>query len=452
VADEAVRNVPGLGEPIETAIAAALPRIRDAVPRLPLGRAATIADPILALLRAAAGVRWALPAGSLRRSQEMVGDIELVAAADDPSAAVDDLMRRPNITRCLHRSERRVCLLFERVQVGVRLPAPSSAGAVLLHATGSIGHLTKLRAHALGVGWRLTAGGLRRPDGTPGPSETEEEIYAALGLPFITPEIRHGEDEVAAAKTGHLPTLLSRRDIRGDLHMHTSWSDGRDSVEAMVKACCALEYEYMAITDHSPSSGAARNLSIADVARQADEIAQLRDQYPRITILQGCEVDILPDGRLDLPDQVLERLDIVLASLHERAGQSNEQLMERYMAAMRHPLVNLITHPTNRVLPHTPGYELDYDRLFAAAVETGTLIEIDGAPVHLDLNGTLARKATAAGVTIAVDSDSHRAEVLDRHMAFGVGAARRGWVEPRHVVNTRPVAEIRKFVAAKRNK
>ena len=383
----------------------------------------------------------------------MVGDIELVAAADDPSAAVHDLLQLPNIARCLHRSERRVCLLFERVQVSVRLPEPVSAGASLLHATGSIGHLAALRTHAASVGWQLTAGGLRRADdGATGPAETEEEIYAAVGLPFIPPEIRHGEDEVGAAEAGGLPTLLARRDIRGDLHMHSTWSDGRDSVEAMVKACCALEYEYMAITDHSPNSGAARNLSVADVARQADEIARLRDLYPRIAILHGCEVDILPNGRLDLPDHVLEHLDIVLASLHERAGQSSEQLMGRYVAAMKHPLVNMITHPSNRVLPHTPGYDLDYNQLFATAFETGTLVEIDGAPVHLDLNGALARRATAAGVTVAVDSDSHRAELLDRHMAFGVGTARRGWVEARHVVNTGPLAEIRTFVAAKRRR
>ncbi|MGB7217997.1 MAG: PHP domain-containing protein [Vicinamibacterales bacterium] len=452
VADHAVRDGAGLGESIETAIATALPHLRQTVPRLPLGRASAIADPILALLGATPGVRWALPAGSLRRCQDTVGDIELVAACDDSSAAIDELVRLPNIARRLHRGERRVCLLFERLQVGVRLPEPSAAGLALLHGTGSMGHLTALRTHATSVGWRLTASGLRRPDGSMGPSETEEEIYAALGLPFIPPEIRHGEDEVGAAAAGSLPTLLSRQDIRGDLHMHTSWSDGRDTVEGMVKACCALGYEYMAITDHSPTSAAVRNLSIANVARQADEIARLREQYPRIAILQGCEVDILPDGRLDLPDHVLERLDIVLASLHERVGQSSEQLMGRYLAAMKHPFVNIITHPTNRSVPRNPGYDLDYDRLFATAAETGTLVEIDGAPVHLDLDGALARRAAAVGATIAVNSDSHRADVLERHMDFGVGTARRGWVEPRHVVNTRPLAEIRRFVAAKRSR
>ncbi len=186
------------------------------------------------------------------------------------------------------------------------------------------------------------------------------------------------------------------------------------------------------------------------VKRQADEIAALRDAHPNIVILHGCEVDILPDGRLDFPDRVLERFDIVLASLHERAGQGPDQLLRRYLAAIRHPLVNLITHPSNRLVPHRAGYDIDYDRLFEAAVETGTLLEVDGAPGHLDLPGELARRATALGVMLTIDSDCHRADLLDRQMRFGVATARRGWVESRHVLNTRAIDEVRAFIASKR--
>ena len=232
--------------------------------------------------------------------------------------------------------------------------------------------------------------------------------------------------------------------------MHSTWSDGRDTIEAMVEACRALKYEYVAMTDHSPHSAATRNLTADGVSKQAEEIAQLRERYPDITILHGCEVDILPDGRLDFPDRILERFDIVLASLHERAGHSPDQLMTRYVSAMTHPLVAMITHPTNRMIPNKPGYDLDYDRLFAAAVETRTIVEIDGAPGHLDLDGALARRAIGVGVTVAIDSDCHRAEWLDRQMTFGVMTARRGWVEPRHVVNTRPLDEVRAVIAAKR--
>ena len=254
-----------------------------------------------------------------------------------------------------------------------------------------------------------------------------------------------------AARRGELPALITRSHIRGDLHMHSVWSDGRDTIEAMVVTCRALGYEYIAITDHSPSSAASRNLTASDAERQADEIAELRERYPEVAILHGCEADILPDGRLDFPDRVLERFDIVLASLHERAGHGREQLMKRYVAAIRHPLVAMITHPTNRLVPSRAGYDLDYEELFALAAETGTLVEIDGAPGHLDLDGVLARRAVAAGATLAVSSDCHRAEMLDRQMTLGVLLARRGWVEPQHVVNTRPLEDLRAQLARKRN-
>lgn len=450
VADHAIRDIEGLDGSIEDAIASALPDLRRAVPRIALGRAITLAAPILEQLRSTPGVTWASAGGSLRRGQDTIGDIEIVAATATPADAIAELLRLPGIVRHLHRSDRRLCLLIERVQVGVRLPDPAHAGATLLHVTGSAAHLAALRAHANTTNWRLTMDGLRSADGALGPAATEEEIYTALDLPFIPPEIRNGEEEIRAAKNGALPTLLSKADIHGDLHMHTDFSDGRDTVEAMVQACRGLGYKYIAITDHSPHSAASRNLSAGSIARQAEEIARLREQYPDIAILHGCEVDILPDGRLDFPDRILEPLDIVLASLHERAGQSGEHLLRRYSAAMKHPLVTLITHPTNRLVPHRAGYDLDYDALFAMAVETRTIVEIDGSPAHLDLDGALSRRAIAAGAMMAVDSDCHRADLLDMQMELGVTTARRGWVERRHVVNTRSIDEIRAVIAAKR--
>jgi DNA polymerase (family 10) len=219
----------------------------------------------------------------------------------------------------------------------------------------------------------------------------------------------------------------------------------------MVRACVDLGYEYMAITDHSPGSSANASLSMAALDRQADEIAALRERYPQIAILHGCEVDILADGRLDFNDRILQRFDIVLASLHDRAGHGPDQLLRRYVSAMRHPLVSIITHPTNRLVPNRPGYELDYDLLFAAGVETGTMVEVDGGPSHLDLDGPLARRAVAAGAMLVVDSDSHRAEALGRQMEFAVKTARRGWVEARHVMNTRPLGDIRALIAGKRS-
>jgi len=450
IREQMLRRVAGIGEPVEAAVAAVLPGIRAAIPRIPLGRAAAIAEPLLAHLRALPGVAWAEPVGSLRRGQDMVGDIELVASLADPTDAIEQILALPDASHPLHRSARRVYMLMERVQVGLRFPEPSNAGAALLYLTGSAAHFAALQTHADSAGFRLTPTGLHTRDGVLREAAVEDDIYRALGLPTIPPEIRDGDDEIAIASRGELPALVTRRDIRGDLHMHSTWSDGRDSIDAMVAACRALGYEYMAITDHSPTSAATRNLTIDGVKRQADEIEGLRARYPEIAILQGCEVDILPDGRLDFPDRVLELFDIVLASLHEPAGQGSDQLMKRYVTAMRHPLVTLITHPTNRLVPHRAGYDLDYDRLFEAAVETRTVVEIDGSPSHLDLDGALARRAIAAGAEVAIDSDCHRAEMLDRQMQLGILTARRGWVEPRHVVNTRSLADVRAAIARKR--
>ena len=445
---QAVRGV--LDVEREYRIAAALFDLRAAIPRVPLGRAVAMVDAVLGRLRAVPGVEWAAPVGSLRRGQDTVGDVEVVAAATNPSAAIDEIAQLPGVGRTLHRSERRLYVTIDRVQVGLRCPEPSHAGAQLLQLTGSYPHLNALREVARARGGRLTSDGYFPPGGGAVVAAREPDIYAALGLPFIPPEIRNGDGEVDAARAGRLPALVARDDIRGDLHMHTNWSDGRDTSDAMVAMFRSLGYAYLAITDHSPMAQTTRTLTIDGVRRQAEEIAALRERFPELTIFHGCEVEILPDGRLDLPDRVLEQLDIVLASLHERAGHGPDQLLRRYLSAVRHPLVNVITHPTNRLLPQRPGYELDYDRLFEVAIETGTIVEIDGAPAHLDMDGALARRAVGAGVTVTIDSDAHRAELLDRQMHLGVTTARRGWVEPRHVVNTRSAADVRALVARKR--
>ena len=448
----AIGSVPGLDASTAAAIQAALPTLRSGVARIPLGRALAIADPVVAALQAVPGIAWIAPVGSLRRGEELVGDIEFMAPADDPQPAIDALVSLPDVGSILHRGSRRVCLLIDRVQVGVRFPDPAVAGAVLLQLTGSTAHLDQLQERAASRGRTLDAEGLSADANGATAARSEESIYQALDLQWIPPEIRDGDIEVERAAVGSLPALLSRENIRGDLHMHTQWSDGRDTVAAMVEASVALGYEYVAITDHSARAAASRTLSADGVKKQAEEIAEARERFPAITILHGCEVDILAGGRLDFSDRVLGHFDIVLASLHERLGDGPDVLLRRYLAAMQHPMVSIITHPTNRILPVRPGYELDWDVFFAAAVETRTIVEIDGAPAHLDMNGALARRAIAAGVTVSVDSDCHRADMLWRQMALGVTMARRGWVEARHVVNTRSVEAVRTAIGAKRGR
>jgi DNA polymerase (family 10) len=426
--------------------------LRANQPRLPLGRALSAAD---ALLHALPPDVQLTPVGSLRRFEPTVGDITLIGVADEPKPLIEAVLALAPEHDIRHASERAVSIQFHREEIYVRILRPEEAGCGLIHYTGSRDHVLALQARAETRGLSLQPHALVR-QGTMEvvPTATEADVYAALGLPLIPAELRHGLDELELADgdASAFASLVTVEDIRGDLHTHTLWSDGRDTGESIIRSCRKLGYEYVAITDHSPNARASRTLSLDRLQQQMAEVQQLRARFPDITILQGVEVDILADGGLDFPDEVLEQLDIVLASLHEHNGDSGTRLLERYIAAMRHPLVNVITHPANRTPGVSEGYDLDYDRLFAVAAETGTAVEVDGAPGHLDLDGHLARRAAAAGVTFTIDSDGHFAERLGRQMRMGVGTARRGAVATSQVLNARPLADVQAFVAAKRQR
>jgi DNA polymerase (family 10) len=389
--------------------------------------------------------------GSLRRYAPDVGDVAILAnlASSHHADVLQRLAVLPMATGAAERTGSAVRLDTSRGAVSFHLTAPDHFGAAFIWHTGSRAHTAQLQRRAADLGLRLEDGVLHGPGGLVA-TPTEEALYQRLGLLWIPPELREGGGEIDAAARGMLPCLVTQQQIRGDLHMHTTWSDGRDTTEGMVRAAAALGYEYIAITDHSEHALCSRKLSASDVPRQRGEIAEIRERFPGLAILHGVEVDIMMDGSLDFPDTLLEGFDIVLASLHDPGTQNGRELTDRYVRAMHHPLVNVITHPSNRSPALWPGYDLDYPRLFNAAERTGTAMEIDGAPGHLDMDGAIARRAIAAGVTIAIDSDCHRAEALGRQMRFGIGTARRGWVEPHHVLNTGGVDRVRAFVAAKR--
>jgi DNA polymerase (family X) len=401
---------------------------------VPLGRALSLLEGLLELIGTIAPtvVPFTI-AGDVRRSEPLIDWFAVAAAAHDPGDVLGRIDTMPAIQPVRYRRDGRMMVTFGGVEVDVRVARPEAFGTVLHAATGSPTHVSAI-------------GGCAGAD----PASDEDALYARAGLPWIAPELRHDTGEIEAARAGRLPHLIERAHIRGDLHVHTDYSDGRDPVIAMVQAAAALGYAYIAITDHSTRSFASRTLTLDSLARQRDEIAAARARFPSIEILHGVEVDIMPDGTLDFPDQVLEPFDIVLASLHDRAGHDGAALTRRCLGAIRHPLVNVITHPANRMVGRDTGYDLDFDTIFEAAAGTGTALEVDGAPGHLDLDGALARRAIGAGATLVVDSDCHRASLLERQMRLGIGTARRGWVEPRHVLNTRPVDEVRRFVARKR--
>ena len=404
--------------------------------------------------RAGIGTEAITAVGSIRRYAPDMGDVALLGVV--PMARHRQVMkaftRLPLVVDVKHESDSTVVAGTDRGPVTLHLTTPEQAGAALVWHTGARAHVDQLQARASRLGLRFDAGAVSWTGGAELACASEDELYARLELPYIAPELRSGDSEVAAAERGELPHLVSAEHIRGDLHMHSTWSDGRNTVADMVSASRQLGYEYVAITDHSERAWSSRTLSASDIGKQRDEIDALRAKFRGIEILHGVEVDIMANGSLDFEDDLLEGFDIVLASLHEAGGDDEQRLSERYLRAIRHPLVNVITHPANRAPGRSNGYRLDFDRLFAAAAETGTAMEVDGAPGHLDMDGELARRAAAAGVTIAIDSDCHRIDGLARQMQFGIGTARRGWIEPAHVLNTRPIDDVRAFVARKRGR
>jgi DNA polymerase (family X) len=395
------------------------------------------------------------PVGSLRRFAADVGDVSLlgVASATRRLDVLNAFARLPSAAAVAAQSESSLTVSTLRGPVTLHLTTPESAGAALVWHTGSRSHVDQLQTRARERDLRFADGLLlRAPTNAPIDCASEQDFYTQLDLPYIAPELRAGDDEIEIAERGQLPRLVSELDIRGDLHTHSSWSDGQSTILDVVTAAKQLGYEYVAITDHSERAWSSRKLAAADIPKQRKEIEQVRSRIRGIEVLHGVEVDIMHDGTLDFDDEQLRTFDIVLASLHDAAGHDGDRLTERYLRAIHHPLVNVITHPANRTPARSEGYPVDFDRLFAAAAETGTAMEIDGAPGHLDMDGVLARRAVAAGVMVVIDSDCHRVEALARQMHFGVGTARRGWLEAAHVLNTRGIDEIKAFVARKRER
>jgi len=400
-----------------------------------LGRAHDILDPVLAQLTQTGELESLVASGDVRRFVAQPGHLVAVGLSADPSRAIAAAATLPGFTAVVHRSRRRLIAMCQEHEVDLRVVTREEYGSVLFMTTGPADHVAAVLRRR---GRRLCS--------------TEEEVYAHAGIHYVPPEMRDSPGVLDEALAGPLPRLVARADIRGDLHMHSTYSDGRDALREMIAECHTLGYEYIAITDHSEHASAFHTLNLESLHRQGDEIAALREQYPGMAILHGIEADILSDGNVDCPDEIMATLDIVLASLHEHGGDSRRKLTTRLVKAIRHPLVSVITHPQNQIVGHRPPYDMDYDAIYEAAAETGTALEIDGAPAHLDLDGAHARAAVERGVTVTIDSDCHRARWLDRQLAFGVGTARRGRVEPRHVLNTRPLADVRAFFARKRSK
>jgi DNA polymerase (family 10) len=405
--------------------------------RRPLGKVMPLAEKLLDEARRMKLVDRADLAGSLRRGQETIGDIDLLISSRKAEEALREFVKLPSIKRTTALGGTRASVIIEgNLQVDVRAVPEESYGAALQYFTGSKQHSVHLRAIAQRRGLKINEYGVFRGDKRIG-GEEEEDTYRALGMKTPPPELREDRGEIEAAMENDLPKLIEEGDLRGDLHMHTTWSDGRSPLEEMVEAAARLGLEYIAITDHSPSSRIANGLDIDRLGRKIEEVEALRKKRGRRRprILMGAEVDILPDGALDYPDEVLARLDVVVASMHGSFRQSKDRMTGRLLDAIANPYTHIIGHPTTRLLGSREPVEFDFERVIEAAAESGVALEVNGSPSRLDLNDVMARAAFEAGALLAIDSDAHSAAQLEQ-TRYGILQARRGWVEARSVVNT----------------
>ena len=419
--------------------------------RIPLGRALPIAEEIIAALRKACpDIGQMEPAGSLRRWRETIGDVDIMGTAQEPRQVIDALVALPHVQEVLgHGPKKASVLTHGGLQVDLRIVDDSQYGALIQYFTGSKEHNVHLREYARRVGLSLNEYGITHTD--TGETETfpeEEAFYARLGLQHIPPELREGLGEVELAQKHALPRLLTLEDLKGNLHVHTNWSDGRDSSEAMLRAAKARGYEYVAITDHSVGRGNANGLSEERLRAHIQELRELEQQVG-IRVLVGSEVDIHADGSMDYPDPILETLDVVVASIHTAMGQDRDRMTQRIIKAMHNLNVHIIGHLTTRLIGQRDPIEVDVEAVFRAAAETGTALEINASPERLDLKDTHVMRARELGALLVISTDAHDIASLGQ-MRYGVAVARRGWCEPTNILNSRPVEELLAFFKQKR--
>jgi DNA polymerase (family 10) len=440
--DGRVRAIKGMGAKKEALILKAIEERKSHAGRHLLSTAHDIANAIVALLHDRFPAATITPVGSLRRGCETCGDIDILAAGADP-AIMDVFVEHSLVERVLARGETKSSILLRGgVQVDLRLVPPDSRGAALQYFTGSKSHNIALRDRAIGLGFKLNEYGLFRIDGDERvASATEDEIYQALGLAWVPPELREDRGEIDAAATAVLPRLIERADLRGDLHTHSTETDGRDSVSDMATGARAAGLEYMAVTDHSQSLAMANGLDEARALAHAARVRALDGQHG-IRLLAGVECDIRPDGSMDLANDCLASLDLVVASVHSAFNQDRQQMTERILRAIENPHVDIIGHLTGRMILKRSGYPVDIEAIVTAAARHGVALEINSQAYRLDMNDAHARLARQRGVDIVISSDSHSREAFGV-LNWGVTVARRAWLQPGDVLNTLPFDEFR---------
>jgi DNA polymerase (family X) len=440
-----LRHLPGLGARSEAKILAAVAALaRHGDTRIPLGVALPVAKEILAELEGVPGVTQTAVAGSLRRMRDTIGDIDLMVAAADSGPVMAHFRNLSQVESVsVSGPSKTTVTLHSGLQVDLRVLPPERWGTLLLYFTGSKDHNVRLRERALKQGLSLNEHAFTPLEGGDEiVCASEVEVYRVLGLPYIPPTLRENRGEIEAALKAQLPDLVQEDDIIADLHMHSTWSDGKMSILQMAQAAQARGYRYIAITDHSASLGVANGLSVGRLRRQAEEIQQANEiMGPDFRILRGTEMEIRADGRLDYPDEVLAELELVIASLHSGLSQPRRKVTDRLLAAIYNPHVDMIAHPSGRMLPDRVGADLDWDALFEATLATGTILEINANPYRLDLRDVHVRRAVELGVTLAINCDAHHADQFDL-LPYGIATAQRGWATAANVVNSWPLDRL----------
>ena len=444
-----IRTLPRMGEKHEQKLLKAIEDYRRIAGRFLLDTAEELAEKLVEYLLAVPGIEKATPAGSLRRGRETVGDLDILVTgkacidAEPRQELIQNLLRFPGLMDIMAQGENKVSFRHRNgMQVDVRFLPPESFGAAMQYFTGSKAHNVALRQRALKMGFTLNEYSLANlEDNQPVARKTEEEIYAKLGLDFIAPELRENLGEIEAAATHTLPALLEWSDIRGDVHMHTIETDGRNTIEEMAEAARERGYEYIAITDHSKNLAFANGLTDERAVAHIERIRAVEKKMGGIRIFAGIEVDILSDGSLDLSDSVLEQMDIVIASVHSLFNQDRAQMTERLLKAISNPNTSLLGHPTGRLLLRRDAYQFDLDAILKAAAEHKVAMELNSYPDRLDLSDVHLRMAKQHGVKIVINTDSHHTSHMEK-LRYGVTQARRAWLTKDDVLNTRPVKKF----------
>jgi len=440
-------GLPGIKEKTEQNILKGIEMLKKGLERMNLGIALPIANEIVNQLSKLPEVKRISTAGSIRRRKETIGDIDILTTSSNSKKVMNTFINLPQVERVLVSGETKSSIVtFDGIHVDLRVVKPESYGAALAYFTGSKAHNIRIREIAMKNGLKINEYGVfDEKNNKKIAGENEEEIYQILDLPFIVPELREDRGEIEVAKNNNLPDLVKLSEINGDLHVHTVWSDGGNSIEEMIKDAQKRGYKYLAICDHSQSLKIAGGLSEEKLVEQIEKIKELNKKYKNFTILAGSEVDIKADGSLDYPDELLKKLDIVVAAIHTRFRRSRYEMTKRIIKAIQNPHVNILAHPTGRLLGVRDAYEVDLDEILKVAKINKIALEINAFPERLDLNDINCRKAKEYGVMISINTDSHITNQLD-YMALGVSVARRGWLEPENIINTKPIKQIIKFL------